>query len=46
MQNERWYGELPWLGAHTGATDDDVVPKLMHTESAGQVPGSQLKTVQ
>jgi hypothetical protein len=45
MQNERWYGELPWLGLHPDTADSEV-PKLIHTESAGQVPGSQLKMVQ
>jgi hypothetical protein len=45
MQNERWYGELPWLGVQLAAADS-AVPKLMQTESVGQVPGSQLKTVQ
>ena len=40
MQNERWYGELPWLGAQP-ATGESKVPKFTHTESAGQLPGSR-----
>jgi len=36
---------LPWLVEHW-STEDSSVPKLMHTELSGQLPGSQLKIVQ
>ena len=45
MQNERWYGELPWLVEHC-ATGDSWVPKLIQTAPSGQLSGSQLKIVQ
>jgi len=45
MQKERLYGEFAWLGLHPWM-GDKVVPKFTHTESSGQLPGSQLNFVQ